>query len=84
MEHRNQKEDLKDEAQEDLVFFVRVQYRRNTSWQGTIQWMDGKKTGIFRSVLEMGNMISEAKAEKSNDINATQERFKWKGKDIVS
>ena len=84
MDHPGEKHGQNDGANEDLVFYVRIQYRRNTSWQGTIQWMDGKKTGIFRSVLEMGNMISEAKAEKSNDINATQERFKWKGKDIVS
>ena len=42
---------------EDSVFLIRVQFRRNTSWQGTLQSMNNRKSCIFRSVLEMGHLI---------------------------
>jgi hypothetical protein len=42
---------------EDSVFLIRVQFRRNTSWQGTLQSMNNRKSCIFRSVLEMGYLI---------------------------
>ncbi len=42
---------------EDSVFLIRVQFRRNTSWQGTLQSMNSRKSCIFRSVLEMGYLI---------------------------
>ena len=64
----------------DLVFFVRVQYRCNSSWQGTIQWLDGKKEQNFRSALELGNMISSAREIRSGEISCP----KWKDKESVS
>ncbi len=54
-------------SNDDLVFYVRIQYRRNTSWQGRIQWMDGKKSSTFRSVLEMGCLLNDARKEKAED-----------------
>ncbi len=44
-------------ATEDSVFLIRVQFRRNTSWQGTLQSMNNRKSCIFRSVLEMGYLV---------------------------
>ncbi len=44
-------------ATEDSVFLIRVQFRRNTSWQGTLQSMNSRKSCIFRSVLEMGYLV---------------------------
>ncbi|MBU3191217.1 hypothetical protein K9O30_18435 [Clostridium bowmanii] len=41
-------------------FLVRIKYRQNTSWQGTIQWLDGKKTRHFRSCLELMMLIEGA------------------------
>ena len=49
----------------ELVFYIRVQYRRNSSWQGMIQWVDGKSKSIFRSVLELGNLIYDARKKAS-------------------
>jgi len=43
-------------------FLVRIKYRQNTSWQGTIQWLDGKQTRHFRSCLELVMLIEEALA----------------------
>jgi hypothetical protein len=41
-------------------FFVRVLFRRNASWQGEIQWLEGEKTKSFRSVLELISLMQEA------------------------
>jgi hypothetical protein len=30
------------------AFYVRIHFRQNASWQGTIQWLDEKKTVSFR------------------------------------
>ena len=43
-------------------FLVRIKYRQNTSWQGTVQWLDGKQTRWFRSCLELVMLIEEALA----------------------
>lgn len=34
-------------------FVVEVKSQENHSWQGTITWVEGKKTEHFRSVLEL-------------------------------
>jgi len=82
MEHKNHNQDQNEEAQEDLVFFVRIQYRRNTSWQGTIQWMDGKQQMIFRSALELGNLINDARKKASGTTNEVASG--WKDKESAS
>lgn len=41
-------------------FSVKIEYRQNTSWQGTIKWLDGKQTRHFRSCLEMMMLIEDA------------------------
>jgi hypothetical protein len=70
--------------EDDLVFFIRVQYRCNSSWQGTIQWMDGRKTTIFRSALELGNIINDARHKASGNKKNENDFPKWKDKEIVS
>lgn len=69
---------------EDIVLFVRVQYRRNTSWQGTVQWLDGKKTSTFRSVLELASLIEDAKTQALIEDNRKADKPKWKNKEDVS
>lgn len=69
---------------EDLVFFIRVQYRCNSSWQGTIQWMDGRKTSIFRSALELGNLINDARQEAAGSGVKDKMKIKWQDKESVS
>ncbi len=67
---------------EDLVFFIRIQYRCNSSWQGTIQWMDGRKTSTFRSVLELANLIDDARRQAGGE--AKIKHPKWEEKEEVS
>ena len=55
-------------------FLIRIHFCRNTSWQGTIQWLDGKKTNRFRSFLEMTHLINEA---VNNDCGEEIEFNSW-------
>jgi len=74
----------KQPKEQDLAFYIRVQYRQNATMQGTIQWMDGRKSSVFRSALELGHLINEAlkeAAEKRGESLATQG---WEKKQIVS
>ncbi len=70
------------ENHKDLVFFIRIQYRQNSSWQGTVQWMDGKKEAIFRSALELGNLINDAKREHSGQ--QAKPKSGWEDKESAS
>lgn len=64
-------------------FLIRIQYRQNASWQGTIQWLEEKKTKHFRSELEMIMLINEA-AEKAN-VKADEDKLNsWESKEQVS
>ena len=51
---------------ERATFIVRVLFRRNASWQGSVTWMEGRQEQSFRSVLElillMDNALSMEKA----------------------
>lgn len=42
------------------AFFIRIKFRQNNCWQGSIQWLEGQKTQSFRSLLEMILLINEA------------------------
>ena len=42
------------------TFAVRVLFRQNTSWQGSITWCEGKREEPFRSVLELILLMSTA------------------------
>ncbi len=35
------------------TFRLRVLFRQNASWQGTIQWLEGRRSMPFRSTLEL-------------------------------
>lgn len=70
---------------DDLTFYLRIQYRCNSSWQGTIQWLNGRKSVTFRSVLELANLIHDAKMQAAgNDSEAGLLKKEWIDKDIVS
>lgn len=61
-------------------FLVKIQYRQNTSWQGTIKWLDGKQTRHFRSCLEMMMLIEDAIASDKSETKKI-EFHSWKEND---
>ncbi len=75
--------DKAEKHREDHVFFSRIQYRCNSSWQGTIQWMDGRKSEVFRSVLELTNLLKEAMS-KTGDSFPADKMHSWLDKESVS
>ena len=42
------------------TFALRVLFRQNASWQGSIQWMEGNREESFRSVLELIFLMDSA------------------------
>ena len=42
------------------TFVIRVVLRQNSSWQGTVTWLEGKQTLCFRSVLELILLMDSA------------------------
>ena len=44
------------------TFAVRVMFRRNASWQGSITWLEGNRQESFRSVLELLLLMNSALA----------------------
>lgn len=39
------------------TFVVKILNNQNSTWQGSITWVEGQKTQHFRSALEMLKMI---------------------------
>ena len=58
-------EALRSKNGEKATFTIRVQFRQNATWQGTIAWMENKKIQQFRSALEMIKLMDNALAESS-------------------
>lgn len=42
------------------TFLIRIHFKQNANWQGTIQWLEQDKTVPFRSVLELMYLLNEA------------------------
>ncbi len=42
------------------TFAVRILFRQNASWQGSVTWMEGKREQSFRSVLELIFLMDSA------------------------
>lgn len=48
------------------TFLIRILFRQNASWQGSILWLEGKREESFRSVLELIFLVNDAlNAQKS-------------------
>lgn len=42
------------------TFSLRILFRQNASWQGSLFWYDGKQEESFRSVLELLTLLNSA------------------------
>ncbi|MBO5778455.1 MAG: hypothetical protein J6R82_02690 [Clostridia bacterium] len=49
---------------ERATFSLRVLFRQNASWQGTLYWHEGRQEERFRSVLELLFLIDSALVAK--------------------
>ena len=44
---------------EGATFLLHVQYRQNSTWQGTLEWLEGKQRVTFRSTLELIQLMEQ-------------------------
>lgn len=47
------------------TFHVRVRFRRNASWQGTVTWLERRQTMHFRSALELLGLMDSALSDQA-------------------
>lgn len=52
------------------TFIIDIKDRRNSTWQGTVQWIQTKKCESFRSTLELLHLLDSA-------ITMTDEQAEW-------
>ena len=71
-----EKEETTMSSNAEATFVLHVKFRQNATWQGTIEWVDEKKSQNFRSSLEMIKLIDEALEMKS-----AQEQVSWESAD---
>ena len=48
------------------TFFVRILFRSNASWQGSVTWLEGRREESFRSVLELILLLYSALHDKKD------------------
>ena len=46
------------------TFALRILFRQNASWQGSVTWLEGGQEQSFRSVLELVMLFSNALSYK--------------------
>ncbi|WP_242863696.1 hypothetical protein [Anaerotruncus rubiinfantis] len=49
------------------TFVIHPLYRQNASWQGYVEWLEGKKTESFRSALELMHLVDQAIGKRRVD-----------------
>lgn len=47
------------------TFRIRIRFRRNASWQGTVTWLEKGRTLHFRSALELLGLMGSAVAKQA-------------------
>ena len=66
----------KDLKTADSSFLIKIKYRQNSSWQGTVQWIETGKSQNFKSCLELIRLMDIA--VNSDKENTESEEKNWK------
>ena len=53
------------------TFIIEVEEVQDGSWQGSIEWLQGKKKQSFRSVMELLSLMDSAVEKRALDSNRT-------------
>jgi len=51
----------KRETKQAATFILQIKFRQNNTWQGSLEWVEKKKTMMFRSALELIKIIDSTK-----------------------
>jgi len=54
------------------TFMIRILFRQNASWQGSVTWLEGETSQSFRSVLELVLLMDSAlrETEQPSDMES--------------
>lgn len=55
----------------NTTFIIEIKSNQNNSWQGSIEWIEGKRMESFRSVLELVKLMDSAV-----EVNQSDEKSK--------
>ena len=64
---------MDEKEQKKSTFLVEVKFQQNKTWQGTIHWLEEKKSQHFRSSLEMMKLIDDALTDREKPQADPQE-----------
>ena len=53
------------------TFHVSVKFAENYTWQGRIQWLEGRRSLHFRSFLELMRLMDEATRTAASEVSAS-------------
>ena len=56
------------------TFLLNVKYRQNSSWQGSVTWVDEQREQYFRSTLELLKLIDGALEKRNDDSDEDKRR----------
>ena len=65
----------KDSNTSENSFLVKIKYRKNSSWQGSVQWIETGKSQNFKSCLELIRLMDIAM--NSDDEEAENNKIGW-------
>lgn len=51
----------------EATFLVRILFRQNASWQGSLTWLEGDRSQSFRSVLELILLMDSALRKETSE-----------------
>ena len=51
------------------TFAIRVAFRQNANWQGSVTWLEGRKEEKFRSALELFHLMDSALSDELAEQN---------------
>ena len=52
------------------TFHISIQFAENYTWQGKVQWLEGRKSLHFRSFLELMRLLDEAARTAASEVSA--------------
>lgn len=66
-------EQMEDQEEREAHFLINIMYRRNSTWQGTVRWLEEEETQSFRSALELIKILDSAFQQQEDSRNSSSE-----------
>lgn len=67
---------MEQETSERRTFVIHILNQQNATWQGTVTWLDGKRTQPFRSALELIRLMDGVIGQDTGGMEPSGSREK--------